>query len=110
MAHYHTIISVTGNDYYGGILELDEDEVLRQRILGKFKLPKSIRKSKIVKELRRTVTRSRALGVCASFCYILKDKVKDGDIISGAYVRWIKSDINTLANYREHITYDVRLM
>lgn len=89
MAHYHTLVSTLTNKlYWGAVLELHEDQIVKAKILNKSYLPKKIQQTKIVKNIYQ--------GKCSSYSkYITTLLVVEqivflsvpGDTITGAVTK-----------------------
>lgn len=110
MAHYHTIISKRNvGVMYGGILELDPTEILKQRLKGEKKYPKTICKTKMVKSLTKTMPGNSVSEVCFSMIYHLRNKAMDGDIVTGVLVRAVKHYTAVYYIYTKYIPLGVQL-
>lgn len=102
MAYYHTIVSkINRSSYIGAVLMLDDNRVLKAKLMGHDYRPKQIRKTKMVKELhygqQSWSIYSAARDLVNSLLYL----AKAGDNISGVVTRSVFAEKLILHN----ITY-----
>lgn len=87
MAHYHTIISnKLGKMYYGALMKLHDDMVLKKIITGVEYLPKRIQQTSIVECMWKTRVKTRKADVDEELITMIMGKARSKDTITGVMV------------------------